>query len=43
VEVADGIAAAWPRTRTRTPGGFGSEAALANGVTTLRDLGLATV
>lgn len=40
-EVADGVALAWPRLRAR--GGFGSEAALANGLTTLRDLGLAEV
>jgi hypothetical protein len=39
VEVSDGIAAGWPRTRT--PNGFDSEASIARAVATLRDLGLA--
>ncbi len=39
VEVSDGVAAGWPRTRT--PNGFDSEASIARAVTTLRDLGLA--
>jgi hypothetical protein len=38
-EIADGVVASWPRTRT--PNGFDSEASIARAVATLRDLGLA--
>ncbi len=38
VEVSDGVAAAWPRTRT--PNGFDSEASITRAVVTLRELGL---
>ena len=39
VEVADGVVAAWPRTRT--PNGFDSEASISRAVATIRDRGLA--
>ena len=39
VEVSDGVAAAWPRTRT--PNGFDSEASIGRAVAALRDRGLA--
>ena len=39
VEVSDGVAAAWPRTRT--PNGFDSEASISRAVAAIRDRGLA--
>ena len=39
VEVADGVVAAWPRTRP--PNGFDSEASISRAVATIRDRGLA--
>ncbi|MCB0898168.1 MAG: hypothetical protein H6528_10680 [Actinobacteria bacterium] len=39
VEVSDGVAAGWPRTRT--PNGFDSEASIGRAVAALRDRGLA--